>query len=63
VHLDTICTPSTHGLHPAVAKVGSVDLEEELEDVPIGGPLGTEGDLRIAVSTFPLIAVLPPKLC
>ena len=34
-----------------LAEVGPVDLEEELQDVPVGGPLGIEGDLdRLGVT-------------
>jgi hypothetical protein len=43
-----------------------VDLEEELEDVPVGGPLGIEDDLdRLGVTWMVLsgrIVVLPSCL-
>jgi len=39
------------GADKPFAKVGSVDLEEELEDVAVGGPLGIEDDLdRLGVT-------------
>ena len=36
---------SIHGAHDVFAEVGPVDLEEELEDVAIGDPVGVEDQL------------------
>ena len=39
------------GADKPFAKVGPVDLEEELQEVPVGGPLGVEDDLdRLGVT-------------
>ena len=51
------------GADKLFAKVGPVDLEEELEDVPVGGPRGIEDDLdRLGVTRMVVvgrIVVLP----